>query len=312
MEVLKSRQENLENLDSAALALDYSDAQHIGQTPNRILSAWRDHYQRTVASHARQDEALATALNRKRKVPALKNIFRDSQDVICAINHVWVMSPLSVSMLRPKAGTFDVVILDEASQILPWDAVTAITAARQVVVAGDDQQLQPTTFFAGGESEVSDIPVIVLTARAAETEKVRVLNGGANDYITKPFSTRELLARVQVALRNLPVGETATDICDCPLRVDRQAQEVPVLENIVRVTSLEFRLLLTLIGHRGRILAIGQLLEHEWNDPIGVGHDLVKFCVMRLRNKISVSDLDFAPIETVRGFGYRYRKATIS
>lgn len=160
--------------------------------------------------------------------------------------------------------------------------------------------------------EVSDIPVIVLTARAAETEKVRVLNGGANDYITKPFSTRELLARVQVALRNLPVGETASDFCDGPLRVDRQAREVRVLENIVRVTSLEFRLLLTLIGHRGRILATGQLLEHVWDDPIGVGHDRVKFCVMRLRNKISVSDLDFAPIETVRGFGYRYRNATIS
>ena len=153
MEVLKSRQENLENLDSAALAFAYSDAQHIGKTPNRILSAWRDHYKRTVASHAKQDEALATALNRKRKVPALKHIFRDSQDVICAIKPVWVMSPLSVSMLRPKAGTFDVVIFDEASQILPWDAVTAIKAARQVVVAGDDQQLPPTTFFAGGESE---------------------------------------------------------------------------------------------------------------------------------------------------------------
>jgi len=149
MEVLKSRQENLESLDSAALQFAHADAQHIGRTPNRILNAWRHHYKRTVADHEKQDKALATALNRKRKVPPLKDIFRESQDVICAIKPVWVMSPLSVSMLRPKAGTFDVVIFDEASQILPGDAVTAIKAARQVVVAGDDQQLPPTTFFAG-------------------------------------------------------------------------------------------------------------------------------------------------------------------
>jgi very-short-patch-repair endonuclease len=153
METLKAGEGNSADLELTAAAFAQSDEKHIGKTPNRILHAWREHYWSTVAANEKQDKALSTALNRKRKIPALKDIFRDSQDVICAIKPVWVMSPLSISMLRPQAGTFDVVIFDEASQILPWDAVPAIKAARQVVVAGDDKQLPPTTFFAGGDRD---------------------------------------------------------------------------------------------------------------------------------------------------------------
>jgi very-short-patch-repair endonuclease len=188
MEVLKGSQDNLESLTSAALVFAHSDTQHIGKTPNRILDTWREHYRETVTAHERQDKALSTALNRKRKVPPLKDIFRDSQDVICAIKPVWVMSPLSVSMLRPKAGTFDVVIFDEASQILPWDAITAIKASRQVVVAGDDQQLPPTTFFAGGDREEEPQNDNEETEDEVELPDFESILAFMKSVVTKPLS----------------------------------------------------------------------------------------------------------------------------
>lgn len=153
LSVLRPRSAELAELRTVSEIFAHHDAQHIAKTPRRILQAWRENYRLKAIQFKEQERALAMVLNKKRKVPPLKDIFRNSQDVICAIKPVWVMSPLSVSMLRPKAGSFDVVIFDEASQILPWDAVTAIKASRQVVVAGDDQQLPPTTFFAGSDRE---------------------------------------------------------------------------------------------------------------------------------------------------------------
>ena len=133
------------------------DRKHIDGTPSRIREIWANNAIETGTNYPKEQGALLNALNRKRKLPPITQLFKQSKHVVSALKPCWVMSPLSVSMLRPPCEWFDVVIFDEASQILPADAITAIKAAKQVVVAGDDRQLPPTSFFASGDPKEEDI-----------------------------------------------------------------------------------------------------------------------------------------------------------
>lgn len=127
------------------------DRRHIDGTPNRIRGIWATNAIEMGIRYPKEQGALLNVLNRKRKLPPITQLFKQSKNVVSALKPCWVMSPLSVSMLRPPCEWFDVVIFDEASQILPADAITAIKAGKQVVVAGDDRQLPPTSFFASGD-----------------------------------------------------------------------------------------------------------------------------------------------------------------
>lgn len=161
--------------------------------------------------------------------------------------------------------------------------------------------------------DMSEVPVLMLTARGLEHEKVRGLQSGADDYVTKPFSNAELVARVQALLRRAaPASGTGIEdqaFDDGSVRIDFAGRSVEVDEAAVAVTPLEFRLLATLVRHRGTVLSPQQLLEQAWNDPLGIGPERVKFAVARLRRKLGWEHIDTCPIETVRGFGYRYRTA---
>jgi len=159
--------------------------------------------------------------------------------------------------------------------------------------------------------DVSDVPVLLLTARAMEDEKVRALQAGADDYVTKPFGHKELVARVQALLRRSATERVARveRFDDGSLSVDFAVREVKMDGEPVRLTPLDFRLLAVLVRHRGQILSADQLLEQAWDDPYGVGPDRVKFAVMRLRRKLGYADAADSPIESIRGFGYRYRAA---
>ena len=155
--------------------------------------------------------------------------------------------------------------------------------------------------------EMSDVPVLLLTAHGQESDKVRGLQGGADDYLTKPFSNRELAARVQALLRRPRTGRPDADIYDDGhLLVNFGAHEVSVSGTPADLTPTEFRLLAALIRRPGQTLSAEQLLELAWNDPFGVGPDRVKFAIMRLRRKLGQSASVTGPIEAVRGFGYRY------
>jgi very-short-patch-repair endonuclease len=145
-----------EGLTEAVSVFQQLDRKHIDETPERIRAIWAKRFTASVAEFEEEWNSLSAALNRKRSLPGIRSVFGASSSVVSALKPCWVMSPLSVSMLRPPVGWFDVVIFDEASQILPADAITSIKAARQVVVAGDDRQLPPTTFFASGESDEAD------------------------------------------------------------------------------------------------------------------------------------------------------------
>jgi DNA-binding response OmpR family regulator len=152
--------------------------------------------------------------------------------------------------------------------------------------------------------ELSDVPVLILTSRAGELEKVRGLRAGADDYVVKPFSGEELIARVEALLRR-PRSAVAP-----PERYQDGLLTIEYLEHRVlaggqelALTPLEFRLLCAFVDHPRQVLSHEQLLERVWHDPRAVSPDQVRLYVGYLRRKIGSGG---SRIETVRGFGYRY------
>jgi DNA-binding response OmpR family regulator len=157
--------------------------------------------------------------------------------------------------------------------------------------------------------DLSDVPVMMLTARTQELEKVRGLSAGADDYVAKPFGRQELLARVQALLRRSGgKTEVLEAYADSFVQIDYQQRRVVVDEREVQLTPLEFRLLSAFVQNPNQVLSRDQLLELVWGDPYGVSGDQVKLYVGYLRRKLAPETPDAAPIETVRGFGYRYSR----
>jgi DNA-binding response OmpR family regulator len=157
--------------------------------------------------------------------------------------------------------------------------------------------------------DLAEVPVLLLSAHGQEADKVRGLRGGADDYLTKPFTNNELLARTQALLRrsggHSSSGEWADIYDDGRVRVDARARIVHVDGAPVELTNTEFRLLNVLVRHAGAVLSARQLLTQAWDDPSGLAPDRVKFAVLRLRRKLGW-DGDGSPIRAVRGVGYRY------
>jgi len=152
--------------------------------------------------------------------------------------------------------------------------------------------------------DLSDAPVLILTARAAEEDKVRALHGGADDYMVKPFGYEELFARLAVLLRrSRPVARDESRYEDADLVIDPVSREVTYQGRRVELTPLEYRLLTTLARHPRKVLSREQLLELVWDDPYAVSRDVVRIYIGYLRRKLGAD----VPIETVRGFGYCYR-----
>jgi DNA-binding response OmpR family regulator len=157
--------------------------------------------------------------------------------------------------------------------------------------------------------ELTDVPVLMLTARSDELEKVRGLKAGADDYMTKPFGRQELLARVEALLRRKRNAqeELPTVYADDAITVEFAQRSVRSDGVDLRLTPLEFRLLSAFVQHPNQVLSREQLLELAWGDPYGVSEDQVKLYVGYLRKKLGANVGTESPIETVRGFGYRYR-----
>jgi DNA-binding response OmpR family regulator len=156
--------------------------------------------------------------------------------------------------------------------------------------------------------ETAAVPVIMLTARIGEDDRVRGLDLGADDYITKPFSPKEALARVRAVLRRseraVAEGET---LADEPLHVDLASRQVRVLGREVSLTRKEFDLLVELVRQRGRVLTRERLLETVWGYDFPGETRTVDVHVRRLRQKLG-GPVD-ARLETVVGVGYRWRGA---
>jgi DNA-binding response OmpR family regulator len=158
--------------------------------------------------------------------------------------------------------------------------------------------------------ELSDVPVIMLTARAEELDKVRGLRAGADDYVTKPFGRQELLARVQAHLRrSRDRQEELKHYADEFVEVDFAQRAVHAGGERVSLTPLEFRLLSAFVRHPNQLLSHDQLVELAWGGAGSAERDQVKLYVGYLRRKLGDAPHGESPIETVRGFGYRYRSA---
>jgi len=157
--------------------------------------------------------------------------------------------------------------------------------------------------------DVSDVPVLMLTARTQELETVRGLGAGADDYVAKPFGRQELLARVQALLRRSGGGsQVAEAYADDFVEIDYGQRAVRVRGEEVHLTPLEFKLLAVFVQHPNRVLSRDQLLDLVWGDTYAVSADQVKLYVGYLRRKLSPQAPETVPVETMRGFGYRYRR----
>jgi len=150
-----------------------------------------------------------------------------------------------------------------------------------------------------------DVGVILLTARREETDRIKGLAEGADDYLTKPFSPDELVLRVKAVLRRLRAPAAAGALLKAGgIVVDRAATAVTVNGHDVELTPIEYKLLLTLLERRGRVQSRPQLLETVWDAQPDIETRTVDMHVRRLRAKLGgAGDL----IETVRGFGYRLK-----
>ena len=155
--------------------------------------------------------------------------------------------------------------------------------------------------------ELADVPVMVLTARREEPDRVKGLELGADDYLTKPFSPRELVLRVAAVLRRTQspaVAGSGRILRGGTITIDTDAMRVSVEDRAVDLTPTEYRLLLTLLERRGRVQTRQQLLETAWDVHARIETRTVDMHVQRLRGKLEgAGEL----IETVRGFGYRFR-----
>jgi two-component system phosphate regulon response regulator PhoB len=157
-------------------------------------------------------------------------------------------------------------------------------------------------------ARTKSIPIIMLTARAEESDKVAGLEIGADDYITKPFSPRELLARIKAVLRRRS-PEAADDIVEIGgLRLDAATHRVTANENEVALGPTEFRLLHFLMTHSERVHTRSQLLDQVWGDHVFVEDRTVDVHIRRLRKALEFTGKD-GLVQTVRGSGYRLSSA---
>lgn len=149
------------------------------------------------------------------------------------------------------------------------------------------------------------IPIIMLTARGEEQDKVTGLETGADDYITKPFSPRELVARIKAVLRRRAPQATDDAVEAGGLRIDPVAHRVQAGARALTLGPTEFRLLHFLMTHPERVHSRTQLLDHVWGDHVFVEERTVDVHIRRLRSALEASGHD-GLIQTVRGSGYRF------
>lgn len=150
------------------------------------------------------------------------------------------------------------------------------------------------------------IPVVMLTAKAEEVDRIVGLEFGADDYVAKPFSPRELVLRINAIFRRIDSAPAEKQLAAGDLVIDSQRHEVRLAGKQLELTAIEFKLLSTLLQRRGRVQARDRLLTDVWGYDAAIDTRTVDTHVRRLREKLGKRG---AMIETVRSFGYRFREA---
>ena len=158
-----------------------------------------------------------------------------------------------------------------------------------------------------GDQRTAAIPIIMLTARAQESDKVTALDAGVDDYITKPFSPRELLARIRAVMRRCApqLGDDVVEVAG--LKLEAVVHRVSCSGHDIELGDIEFRMLHFFMTHVERVYSRAQLLDEVWGDQVFVEERTVDVHIRRLRQVLAPTGHDRL-IETVRGTGYRFRR----
>jgi two-component system KDP operon response regulator KdpE len=209
--------------------------------------------------------------------------------------------------LRASLGShgFEVVEAETAR------AALALVTSRNPEVILLDLGLpdQDGVTFTRGLREWSRVPIIVISARGREADKVEVLDAGADDYLTKPFGVEELLARIRVALRRArQAGAAQASVIEVgALRIDLARREVRIADREVHLTPIEFRLLALLGQNAGRVLTHRQILGEVWGKGHGQQAHYLRVFMAQLRRKIEADPARPKLLVTEQGVGYRLR-----
>jgi two-component system phosphate regulon response regulator PhoB len=156
------------------------------------------------------------------------------------------------------------------------------------------------------DQRTRDISIVLVSARAEEQDKITALESGADDYVTKPFSERELLARIKAVLRRR-APQLADDVVEIAgLRIDPSARQVSAGDQAVDLWTTELRLLHFFMTHPGRVFSRAQLLDEVWGEHVFVEERTVDVHIRRLRQALAATGHDKL-IETIRGTGYRFK-----
>jgi len=221
-------------------------------------------------------------------------VLEDDGDIARLVRH-----HLEAAGYRVRAFSSAAPVLAEAQRERPSLFLLDI-----MVPGGDGLELCRQIRRSG--SGIAATPVIFLTAKTDETDRIVGLEIGADDYITKPFSMRELVARVKAVLRRSerPLPPAIINVGD--LEINSSAMTLTVRGQPVTTTTTEFRLLHHLAGHTGQVFTRDQLLDAVWRDTSFVGPRSVDVYVRKLREKIERDPEDPRYLRTVRGAGYRF------
>jgi two-component system, OmpR family, KDP operon response regulator KdpE len=208
----------------------------------------------------------------------------------------------ALRVILREAG-FEVLAASSASEALDSAAVQPPDAAIVDLVLPDDDGVEVCRAL----REWSDMPIMVLSVVGEEAEKVRALNAGADDYVTKPFGPSELIARLNAALRRATPGDGAEPLLAVDgLELDLTAHEVRRDGEPVHLTPTEFQLLVTLMRNRGRLMTHSALLSEVWGPAYASDTQTLRVHVANLRRKIEPDPGAPRYITTDPGVGYRF------
>ena len=160
--------------------------------------------------------------------------------------------------------------------------------------------------------EEKQIPIIMLSAKSEDTDKILGLNLGADDYITKPFNPLELIARVNSQIRRYtrfsPLKENTNVITIGGIELNKESKEVSAEGENVKLTPLEFKILTLLMDNPNRVFSIEEIYERVWNEPAYSNVDTVTVHIRRIREKIEINPKEPKYLKVVWGIGYKFEK----
>jgi two-component system phosphate regulon response regulator PhoB len=235
-------------------------------------------------------EELATAVNDRQKI----FVVEDDADISRLVRH-----HLEAAGFRARVYATTHAVLADALKERPSLLLLDI-----MVPGGDGIELCRQIRQSG--ETLRGTPIVFMTARTSEADRIRGLEIGADDYITKPFSPRELVARVKAVLRRCEAPPSPTVIKAGDLEIDALAMVLTVRGAVITATATEFRLLHYLARHAGRVFSRDQILDAVWKDTAFVSPRSVDVYVRKLRAKIEIDPEEPRYLRTVRGAGYRF------